>query len=69
MDEFKVNDYLKMKLENGETNIYMKDRLFTQCKYILLDIPVKEVSLLEELESIDEAAEKLDKLLENVKSN
>ena len=39
--EFKVNEYITLKLERGKTNIYVKDRLFNQCKFILLNINEK----------------------------
>lgn len=57
--EFKVNDYITLRLEGGTTNIYIKGELFQQCKFLLLNIPVEEISSFDEIESIDEAAEKL----------
>ncbi len=65
MKEFKVNEYLSLKLENNETIIYVKDEQFKHCKFLLLEIPVNEIKSLEDIESIDQAAEKLDKSLEN----
>ena len=62
--EFIINDYLKLRLESGSTNIYVGGRLFKQCKYLLLDIPVTNVRDYDEIESIDEAAEKLDHSME-----
>ena len=41
MKEFKVNEYITLKLEGGKTNIYVKDRLFNQCKFLLLNINEK----------------------------
>jgi len=35
-----------------------------QCKYLLLNIPVEKISSFDEIESVDEAADKLDKSLE-----
>ena len=64
MKEFKVNDYITLKLEDGRTNIYVKELLFQQCKFLLLNIPVEEVSSFDEIESIDEAEERLDRSLE-----
>jgi len=40
MSKFVVNDYLSLRLENGKTNIYVNNKKFIQCKYILLDIPI-----------------------------
>ncbi len=62
--EFKVNDYITLMLEEGITNIYIKSRLFNQCKFFLLEIPVKKITELDDVESIDEAAERLDNSLE-----
>ncbi|MHA2472116.1 MAG: leucine-rich repeat domain-containing protein [Promethearchaeota archaeon] len=62
--EFKINQYLKLKLENGRTNIYVKNRMFRQCMYLLLNIPVTQIEDYEEIDSIDEAAEKLDRGME-----
>ena len=66
--EFKINKHLSLKLKRGKTLIYVSGKLFRQCKFLLLDIPiiddgVKEFSL-EDIDSIDEAAEKLNKSLE-----
>ena len=64
--EFKINKYLSLKLENGKTNIYVNDRIFKNCRFLLLDIPVDEVEEFYEIESIDEAEEKLDHSLEPI---
>ena len=63
--EFKINKHLKLKLEGGRTNIYVKNRHFRQCMYLLLNIPVDQVEYYDDIESIDEAAEKLDRSMEN----
>ncbi|MFX1297857.1 MAG: hypothetical protein ACFFD2_23800, partial [Promethearchaeota archaeon] len=65
--EFIINKYLKLRLEYGNTNIYVGGRLFKQCKYLLLDIPVTNITDYNEIESIDEAAEKLDHSMERGK--
>ena len=62
--EFKVNEYLSLKLEDSSTNIYVKGELFQQCKFLLLNIPVDEIMSFEDIDSIDEAIEKLDRSLE-----
>ena len=61
---FEINKYLKLKLEGGRTNIYVKGRRFQQCMYLLLNIPIDRIEDYDEIESIDEAAEKLDRSLE-----
>jgi hypothetical protein len=63
-NDFKVNDYLKLRLKNAKTNIYVGGHLFRQCKYLMLDIPINKIRDYDEIKSIDEAAEKLDSSME-----
>ena len=67
MSEFKINKYLSLKLEYGETNIYINERKIDQCKYLLLDkISHSEIpNFLESFESVDEATVNADHSLEN----
>ncbi len=64
MQEFTLNKFLTLKLEEGKTVIYVNKKPFTQCKYLLLVIPLEYTDDLEDINSIDEAAEKLSHLLE-----
>lgn len=57
--EFKINNILSLKLEDGKTNIYVDGNLFRQCRFLMLNIPSDEVEEYYEIESIDEAVEKL----------
>jgi len=67
--EFKVNDYITLKLEYVEddidaapgwsTVIYVKDKRFKQCKYLLLNISVDDISSFDKIQSVDEAAEEV----------
>ena len=59
--EFIVSDFISLKLENGKTSLYVNGKLFNQCKYLLLEIPEKKLNLFDELDSIDEISELLDK--------
>jgi len=61
---FKINDFLTLKLENNQTNIYVREKLFNQCKYLLLNIPLNDLREVNEIDSIDEAAEKLSHKME-----
>ena len=63
--EFSVNNYITLKLENGKTNIYVTGKLFKQCKYLLIKIPISDITSFEDIESIDEAAKGLNHSLEN----
>lgn len=62
--EFTINNFLTLKLEHDETIIYVKGDRFDQCKFLLLNIPIESVSTFDEIDSIDEAGEKLDNILE-----
>ncbi len=64
MKEFKINEHLKLKLEDGITNIYVNNEFFNQCKFLLFTIPLEKVSSYDEIGSIDEAAEQLDGSME-----
>ena len=60
MREFKVNDYITLKLEDNNTIIYVAGRRFRQCKQLILNIPIAEITILGEIPSIDEAVESLE---------
>jgi len=65
--EFKVNEYLTLKLEGKKTNIYVNSEQFRQCRFLLIEVQVEEITKFDEFESIDEAAERLDRSLETRK--
>ncbi|MFX0138060.1 MAG: leucine-rich repeat domain-containing protein [Candidatus Hodarchaeota archaeon] len=62
--EFKINDYITLKLERDKTVIYVKNKKFLQCKYLLIDIPIGEFKDFDKVSSIDDVSEKLDHSLE-----
>ncbi|MFO8020539.1 MAG: hypothetical protein R6U96_18095 [Promethearchaeia archaeon] len=64
MKKYKINQYLTLKLEQGKTNIYINNKKVLHCKFLLLNIPVNDVSKYNEINSIDHAAEMLNKDLE-----
>jgi len=64
MPEFVINEFITLKLEDGKTSIYILGEEFIQCLYLLMNVPVQEIELFDEIDSIDEAAEKLDKSLD-----
>jgi len=67
--EFKVNDYITLKLEYGKTVIYVNNEKFLQCNYLLLEIPKNELQDFQDISSIDEVSEKLDHSLESSKNS
>ena len=64
MVSFTINDYLELRLEDGHTKIYVNDMLFTQCKYLLLNVPMDEIKFAKDINSIDKAAEILNRSME-----
>ena len=64
MNTYRINEFITLKLVGNRTNIYVNDRLFNQCKYLLLNITQSSIPKLKEIDSIDEAAEKLDRSME-----
>ncbi|MHA1148800.1 MAG: hypothetical protein ACTSR8_11230 [Promethearchaeota archaeon] len=64
MQEFEVNEFITLKLEDNETIIYIDGQRFRQCKFLLLNILVDKITSLDAIESIDEAAERLDDSME-----
>lgn len=59
MKTFKVNNFITLKLEGEKIIIYINGKRYDQCKALVLNIPVKEMVGLGELESIDQAADTL----------
>ncbi|TFG00382.1 MAG: hypothetical protein EU542_08135 [Promethearchaeota archaeon] len=67
MNEFVINQFLKLKLENGNTIIYINNKKILQCRYLLLNNPIKNYKESHDLHqnlSIDNQAENLDHSLE-----
>ncbi|KKL03829.1 hypothetical protein LCGC14_2622200 [marine sediment metagenome] len=65
MREFIINDYITLRLEDNKTVIYVNNEVFSQCKYLLLNIPIENIEEFEDINSIDETIEVLDHRLEN----
>ena len=65
MKEFKINDYISLRLEMDKTNVYINNEKIIQCKYLLLhNLDDNPIVHDEDFSSIDRLAEKLDKTLE-----
>lgn len=61
---FRINNFIDLRFEDGKTNIYVNNRLFNHCKYILLNVPTDGSKDITEIDSIDEAVENLNESLE-----
>ena len=57
INEFKVNDYITLKLEEGKTKIYIQNKEFMICKRLFLQIPEDSIFEFDDVDSIDEVAE------------
>lgn len=62
--EFIINKFLSLELESDITTIYVAEEPFQQCKFLLLEIPVRDITSLDQVKSIDEAAQELSRSLE-----
>lgn len=54
MQEFTVNEFISLRLNGSETEIYLNNKKFRQCKYLLISIPVNEMERWDHYESMDE---------------
>jgi len=61
--EFKVSENIVLRLEEGNTNIYINNELFQQCKHLFLINPQLDYGQ-SEINSVDEASEVLSSDLE-----
>jgi len=59
--EKEINQYITLKLVSGRTYIYVNGKRFIQCIRLILNIPKEDISLFNEIDSIDEAAKLYDK--------
>jgi len=67
MNEFSINKFLKLKLEDGKTVIYVNNMRVIQCKYLLLNINrmnSEETQIKPQNITVDVQAENLDHSLE-----
>lgn len=59
MREFKINEFITLKLIERETKIFINDQYFDQCKFLLFNILVEEITRFDEIRSIDDIADML----------
>ena len=55
--EFKINQFITLKLELGKTFIYVNGKKFLQCIRLALSIQKSNVQMYDQINSIDEAAD------------
>jgi len=73
LKEYHVNEHIELKLMEIDgtykTQIFVNGKPFNQCKFLLLEIPKDRLDDVNELQSIDEIAEKLDRKMESFEGN
>ena len=62
--EAKINEYITVKLINKKTVIFVDDKEFMQCKFLLFTLDPNNINDYDEVESLDEAKEIYDKSME-----
>ncbi|MBD3216462.1 MAG: hypothetical protein GF311_27865 [Candidatus Lokiarchaeota archaeon] len=62
--ECHINEFITLRLEDGQTELYLNGEKFRQCKYLFIVNPEKSVGA--DVNSIDEAAEMFENTLEQV---
>lgn len=60
--EFRINEHLTLRLVRGQTEIYIDNIPFHQCKYLLLNLTQKDFKDFDQIDSIDEAFEVYNKM-------
>jgi len=65
MREFKINKRIKLRLEGEKTSIFINEKVFMQCKYLLLIIP-QNTEIQENSKSIDDFQVKYNSKLEEI---
>ena len=57
--EFEVNKFITLKLEDGQTQLYIKGKKFGQCASLMLYVPADDLltKSINEIDSMDEAAD------------
>ncbi len=63
--EYRINKHLTLKLIEGQTEIYIDEKPFHQCKYLLLNLTQKDFAKFDHIDSIDEAFEIYNKMDKN----
>ena len=66
---FEINNYLTLKLENNKSIIYVNNKKFIQCKYLLLNNQAYKAEVKKHNTNIDRIAESLDNSLEIPEEN
>ncbi|MFX0038808.1 MAG: Rab family GTPase [Promethearchaeota archaeon] len=57
--KFKINEFITLRLEYGKTIIYIGEKRFDQCNYLVFDLLINESRDNGEIKSIDEVEETL----------
>lgn len=62
---YRINEHLTLKLIKGQTEIFIDEKPFHQCKYLLMNLTQKDFTKFDQIDSIDEAFEIYNKMDKN----
>jgi Leucine-rich repeat (LRR) protein len=57
--EFKINEYITVKLVRGKVQLYVVENYVWSCNYVVADIPITKSMSLLDIESFDDAADRM----------
>ena len=57
--EYQINTFLTVRMQNGQTLICVTNEPFSLCKSLIFNIPMDNIKSFDKIESIDDVAEKL----------
>ena len=57
--EFKINEYITVKLVKGKVQLYVVENYVWSCNYVVADIPITKSMSLLDIESFDDAADRM----------
>ncbi len=66
--KFKVNNFITLRYRFDHTVIYIKNRIFGNCKFLMINLNLETMENISDLKSVDEISEILDKSLEPIEN-
>lgn len=53
-NKFRINRFLELELLEDKTFIYVNGKMFTQCKYVQINIPIRDIERYDSIDSIND---------------
>jgi hypothetical protein len=57
--EYSFNKYILLRKDKKRANIYVNKEKFIQCRRLILNIPISEINVFDDIDSLEEAKKKL----------